>query len=397
MNTSNLLNNSAVQKSWPAGIDEKMDESLELLSLFQGEPEVDNAQKVLKQNRLEKAMQDPKRGSQTKCSSCFQLTLNEVQKWDKLKLYVMGMKYFRYGIACLEQAPTTDHPHIHCYIQLERSVRLSLKKLQGAHVEKCYGSPQENIDYIYKRGKYACKKHNPADEAKIIWEEGELKEKGGVQTIKELKETPDEELEDNNVFLYNIIQKEKERRQSIITTENFYSPKNIFYIHGESGSGKTVFVTWMMEKLKIETFENIKREDNFYHGLKGIQETALYDDFRDSHMKPSEFINLIDYNSHTMNIKGGSIVNKFKNIFITSVFSPRDLWNNMEKRDESSIQWLRRINYCIYINNNHEAILQEATTGKSIKEYKSFRQYVEALKKKKEEEEKIKNLMDLIE
>ena len=387
---SENLNNTQGQKSWPAGIDEQIDESLELLNLFQGEPEVDRASQVLKQSRLSKALDRPK--SQTKCSTAFQLTLNEVEKWKDLKLYLFGLKNFQYAIACEEKAPTTEHPHIHCYLQLSRSMRLSIKKLMGAHVEKCYGSPQQNIDYIYKRGKFINKKHSPEDEAKIIWEEGEMKEKGGCQTIKELKECPEEDLDDNNVFLYNIINKERERRKCSITEETFYSPKHIFYIHGESGSGKTCLATWLMKQLGLTRFENIKREGEFYHGLKGVENTALYDDFRDSHMKPSEFINLIDYNKHTMNIKGGSVVNEFQYIFITSVFSPRSLWENMDKRDESEIQWLRRINYCIYVSPDHMAYLQDTKSGETIKKYESFKIYMDSLLKTKN----INNLLDNI-
>ena len=54
----------------------------------------------------------------------------------------------------------------------------------------------------------------------------------------------------------------------------------------------------------------------------GDSPIALYDDFRDSHMKPSEFINFIDYNVHGLNIKNGEIQNNYKYIIITSVQDP---------------------------------------------------------------------------
>lgn len=390
-------NPSQGQKSWPAGYDMSMDEDLELLSCFKGEPAIDRASKTLKQNRLAKAMEEPKKGTQSKCAEAFQITLNEIQYWKDVKLYLFGLESFQYAIACQEFAPSTGHPHIHCYLQLRQPIRLSLKKLKGAHIETCYASPQKNIDYIYKRGDFESKKHSPEDEANIIWEEGELKEKGGCKTIKDLKEMPREELDNQNIYLYNIVEKEKIRRDSIVPVKEMRKQVNVFYIHGESGKGKTVFAHWIMEKLGIEFLENIKREDNFYHGVKGQIDTALYDDFRDSHMRPSEFINLIDYNIHTMNIKNGSVVNNYKNIFITSVMSPRDLWKKMEERDEASEQWLRRITYCIYINNEHLAVLQDSRTGKTIKEYHTFQQYMEKLLEEKKKEEKVNELMNLLE
>ena len=62
----------------------------------------------------------------------------------------LGLKTLNYYIATREIAPSTGHVHIHIYCQFTNSVRLSLKKLMGAHLDKCYGSPQQNLDYIYK-------------------------------------------------------------------------------------------------------------------------------------------------------------------------------------------------------------------------------------------------------
>ena len=68
---------------------------------------------------------------------------------------------------------------------------------------------------------------------------------------------------------------------------------------------------------------------------------AIYDDFRDSHMKASEFIQFIDYNTHTLNVKGGYQHNKFNLIIITSVQRLTDIYQNCQ--GEPRTQWLRRI------------------------------------------------------
>ena len=85
----------------------------------------------------------------------------------------------------------------------------------------------------------------------------------------------------------------------------------------------------------------VKHSGDFWLGI-GNAECAIYDDFRPSDMKPSEFINFIDYNKHPMNVKGGSKQNNYKRIFITSVVNPEYLYMGIAS-DEPRKQWMRRM------------------------------------------------------
>ena len=96
-----------------------------------------------------------------------------------------------------------------------------------------------------------------------------------------------------------------------------------------------------MKNEGVKEFSIVKFENPFYHGVTDGKGVAIYDDFRDSHMKASEFINFIDYNKHKMNVKGGSVMNNFNRIIITSVQRPEELYRNMD--EEPKKQWLRRI------------------------------------------------------
>lgn len=66
----------------------------------------------------------------------------------------------------------------------------------------------------------------------------------------------------------------------------------------------------------------VKFENGFWNGI-GNSKCCIYDDFRDSHMKPSEFINFIDYNKHQLNVKGSYKLNNYEFIIITSVQSQK--------------------------------------------------------------------------
>ena len=105
-------------------------------------------------------------------------------------------------------------------------------------------------------------------------------------------------------------------------------------------------------KIKTTKFNEVKYVNGFWIGVDStsMQEVALYDDFRDGHMFPSEFINFIDYNTHNMNIKNGHVKNMFKYILITSVQSPDELYAKFsENNTEPKKQWLRRLNHIIYV------------------------------------------------
>lgn len=237
-----------------------------------------------------------------------------------------------YIVACKEKAPTTGHEHIHCYVHYNQSKQLSIKKLNGAHVEICRGSPKQNIEYIKKDGN-------------VILEEGEVPKQGN-RTCKELLEMTKDELNNCDVSTlkeYNIAFKANENYNKIHTKTkvlDWYKPVRVYWIQGPSGIGKSRRAVEIMCDNGIDEFDEVKHKGEFWHGTSG-EGCCVYDDFRDSHMKASEFINFIDYNVHNLNIKGGSVRNKYTLIIITTVQDIDSIYANLD--DEPRQQWLRRI------------------------------------------------------
>lgn len=257
----------------------------------------------------------------TKARAC-QLTLNEVDRYPKLKEYLTGLKTLNYLVSCKEIAPTTGHEHIHVYCQFKNAIKLSVKKCCGAHIEKCRGTPQQNVDYIKKDGE-------------ILDEIGKLGNWGG-SLVKDLKEIDDSD--DLDWHAYNTYKKIKADQANLLTVKDFRKEVKVYWIQGESGIGKTEKA---LSIIGDKTFCEAKFNGDFWIGLHPKAECLLYDDFRDSHMKPSEFINFIDYNVHNMNIKGGSIKNKFSTVIVTTVQRIEDIYCNVG--DEPRRQWMRRV------------------------------------------------------
>lgn len=272
----------------------------------------------------------------------FILTINEktIPKTENIIKYLEGLKGFIYMIVCEHIGQENKHYHLYC--QFEDNKRLSFKKLLGAHVEQCFGSAQQNISYV----KAEDDKHKALKiTSKLIYEKGTPKTKGGIPTIKEVKEMNSDEIDNLPVTLINVARKVKQEDEADIEIEDWHKDVEVFWISGPSGIGKSSKAKELVleKKLKYGTKVNmIKYENGFYNGVGNNAKVAIYDDFRDNHMKPSEFINLIDYNKHYMNIKGGSKLNKYELIIITSVQSLSKIYRNMYD-NEPRKQWERRI------------------------------------------------------
>lgn len=264
----------------------------------------------------------------TKCRR-FQLTLHALDKYETLKEYLTSFKTLKYYIAAKEVGEKNGKPHIHIYAAFANSVRLSIKRLCTAHVEYCRGSHSQNIAYVTKDGD-------------VIEEIGEKpKERGGFHTVQELKEIKDPgELPS---IEYNTWSKIQDKERMKVKLSDWHKEVKVTFITGPSGSGKSVKAKEiLMEEYGKDVEVNIVSHKNeFWQGVDGVTKIAVYDDFRDSDLKASEFIKFIDYNTHNLNVKGGMEKNVFERIVITSVQDPEWIYANLP--EEPRKQWLRRM------------------------------------------------------
>jgi len=261
----------------------------------------------------------------TRCSTRFAMTLNQPERFGELKKYLTSLKGFTYGIAGKEKAPTTGHVHLQIFVQFWSPKRLAISKLEGAHVEKCWSSAKKNRRYAAKGGD-------------IVWEEGQLREKGGYPSIKEIKEMPKEERENLSAHLFGTVRKVNEEESALFQTTDIHKHVKVYYISGRSGIGKTRFAHFLIGNYK---FDSVKYENGFWIGVSGAVTVCLYDDWRDSHMTASEFIHFIDYNKQIMNVKGSFRVNNYLIIIITSIQPLETIYKDAPAEDRA--QWTRRI------------------------------------------------------
>lgn len=241
-----------------------------------------------------------------------------------------------YLITCDDETEAGQY-HAHGFVYFKNPVTLrSVKKLFGddCHAEK----PFSNSHCIaYVRGEIEDplhKKHN-------IIEHGVMPMDNGIKrTVHDLKDVADPgELDWRQYNTWVKIHSADD-----IDVDDLHKDVEVYFISGPSGSGKTEMAKQIIrdQASKYGTkLSLVKYDGNFWHGVHNNGCIALYDEFRDSHMKPSEFINFIDYNVQPMNVKGGTVYNKYRLIILTSVQRLDQLYMNVS--GEPRKQWVRRV------------------------------------------------------
>lgn len=257
------------------------------------------------------------------------ITLFQVMHIDGIKEWALSRPQFRYIVAAKETCPETRREHIHCYMEFKSKITFDPSDHGNPHVDVCRGTSQQNRDYVVKDGN-------------ILFEEGQMATPGREHaklTVKDLMEMkqPDE-LQPHHLKPWIVARTLNQR----VAAHECYKQVEVHYYYGPSGCGKSHSV---YDRLLRDgrPFDRVSFENGFWLGISadGCSEVAWYDDFRDSDMKPVEFIRFIDYYVNNLNVKNGMVKNNYKVIFITSVQKPDVIYPNVQ--GEPRAQWMRRI------------------------------------------------------
>lgn len=250
--------------------------------------------------------------------------------------YLKHFKSWNYILICHHDGPSEEHYHIYC--QYNMPIALDSRYIYNCHFEKCYGSAQQCINYCkgLDDKHIACKIN-----CVVKIESGIPRLSGNPNTIKAMKEMTNDELDELNPIYFKTAQQIKTERLTRISCKDWHKNIKVIYITGPSGSGKSFKAYETVITNNYDEFDEVFKAGEFWHGVKSDGKVCIYDDFRPSDMKPNDFIKFIDYNRHGLNIKGGSVMNNYELIIITSIFHPKKIYSGIT--EEARIQWLRRI------------------------------------------------------
>lgn len=272
-------------------------------------------------------------------SSSFLLTINQPERWEEVKdlLYSHDIKYI---IACNEEAPTTGHKHIHCFVQFTRTVYLKKSKLLGINVKSVTNNAKNVVEYVKKDGN-------------VFLEQGEFKGRGGrreptnLPTIEEAANLTPEEISEYSCIhaksimyaknIYSMLKAKEQRR---------FEPVKVHWLYGPTGTGKsrTAFEAGAYR---------ITYRDGFFNDW-GDAKILWLDDYR-GEIPYNLLLQLLDgyRNSLIVNIKGGHKVVDIDEIYITSALSPADCYPRQTEKQDSIKQLIRRITETVYTGGPH--------------------------------------------
>lgn len=284
----------------------------------------------------------------------FQVTMFTLDRVNDVINNLKSLSKFRFGMACHEVCPDTGREHVHIYVCYGGGKKFTTIRNAslGGHVEKCYGPHKDNVKYIMKD----VTESNP-----LVWYEGDQPQQGSSIKSDELRSMSVLEVVEVDPRCHQAYLRARELLLNGGLSLDDLNGKSVqvFYIYGSSGCGKSVLAKELLREHMCEVgvafVDMVKYKNEFWTGVC-YGEVAFYDEFRDSDMKPSEFINFIDYNPQRMNVKGSCTLNRYKFIVITSVQGPNDLYPNMTIT-EPRRQWLRRAHWI----NLDDPVIRKAT------------------------------------
>lgn len=257
------------------------------------------------------------------------------QRCYMITIFNDDLKHFdnaRYECWCDDSCKDGKH-HIHQVIYFKSPISFNT-------IKKAY--PTAHIEFtrdVYQAIHYI--KDNKNGRKYNVQEIGEEPKNTRFMTAGELRKIPcGDDVPDWK--MYNTWQKMQSEPKKIKLNEYKKNVK-VYYIQGPSNAGKSEMAENLISLNEFDEFDEVKHTNNFWNGVSDGCGACIYDDFRDDHMKPAEFINFIDYRVHNLNVKNGCVKNKYNLIIITSVQRMETLWKNSRSYEEAKEQWLRRV------------------------------------------------------
>lgn len=278
------------------------------------------------------------------------------------------LKYFCMADEIGEQGT----PHTHVYIFFSSRVRFSTvkKHFPSSHIDPALGSPQNNIEYIKKSGKWkgTAKAETSVEGTYEEWGD-EPFPKGENMLMQDLYRMVEDGMTNAEIvtenpdmipYLTTI-----DRLRTTMLTEKYKNSRRLdlrtIYISGVTGSGKTRGV------LDKHGDINVYRVSDYQHPFDGYacQSVIAFDEFRSS-LKLSDMLNYCDIYPIELPARYANKYACYHTVYIISNWPLESQYR--EAKEDSPESWkafLRRI---------HEVQIYEQ--GGSVTVYDSVEQYI---------------------
>ncbi len=235
---------------------------------------------------------------------------------------------FTYLIVGREICPETGKIHFQCYGELKtRSTLEQLKKKLGTetHIEKRMGSAQQAIVYCMKEGDFSekgqPKKQGERTDLATVCQMisthsiGEVAQKHAEMFVKYHK----------GLIALRELSVYSERKKTLREV-------NVWFIHGETGSGKTSYV-WKFEHESLYILSPASRGGTlWFNGYDG-ESALLIDDYVPYTIEANILLRMCDRYPLQVQVKGGMVWANWSKVYITSNKTFRDCFANTYEHD----------------------------------------------------------------
>lgn len=252
-------------------------------------------------------------------------------EWFKLEC---GLKA-TWAICGYEVCPTTQTPHLQCYIALKNATTLSalIKRWHSKsgskrwHFTIANGTADQNLTYCSKEGNFFEIGTRPKGQGKRV----DIDEvKVMVMAGKPLREIAPQTSGLQSLKFAETLCKYVEKQRAWKT--------EVYWLFGSTGTGKSETAHFLCPP---ETrWTNPKGDGRFWEGYDA-HENIILDDYRRDFCKFHELLKIFDHYPYRIEVKGSSRELLAKRIFVTSPLDPGRIWEG--RTGEDLAQLMRRI------------------------------------------------------
>lgn len=286
------------------------------------------------------------------------LTFNNPEKYgfdhDHIKAAMSAIKNLTYWCMCDEIGEEGTY-HTHLFLFRKNTMRFGMikKKFPSAHIDYCWGTTQENRDYIRKEGKYKGTDKEETNLHNTFEEYGECpqEEPGRRNDLEQLYTMIKDGLSNFDILEANpgyMLKLEKiENCRQVLRQEEFknkFREIEVEYWFGKTGQGKTRTV---MERYG---YENVYRVTDYKHpfdNYKG-QDIIVFEEFRSS-LKIQDMLNYLDGYPLDLPCRYNNKVACYTKVYILSNLSLTQQYTDIQRNfEETWNAFLRRIG-CVKI------------------------------------------------
>lgn len=291
------------------------------------------------------------------------LTINNPTKTDdEILEYVQGLEHFKYAMFQRERGHETNTEHIQMFIIFSIGKRFSTVKsyFPTAHIEQSRGTNVQCRDYCSKSD---TRVSGPFE----LGQFAEERARTDVTSFMQLVDAGASDYELKRLyptqFLKELNKLPKLRAVSKIDYSKQQRDVEVWYVWGDSGSGKSTYVedlTISETTFRVDTFDNSAFTD--YVGEKVL----IIDEFKGQFTL--QFMNrLLD--SFPVKLRGLNYLGfaRFTKVYIISNFSYKDLYKNEQSENKGQYDgFVRRLHHIIKIKYFGDAQVQRETIFEDI-------------------------------